>query len=218
MGRQKFDRELNTLRGKRLKECRKHRNLTQAQFAEKVNNSTNYISMLENGKRLINWDRAVEYGEILNVNPLYIMCKSDHIEKKKEFEKLKYGKTEDFLFLQYLSLTYDIKFYVERISNKGKSDTICVGIDELDELSITDPIYCKLVEDDITYEAIIVSVEVDGIEMPYWWFAFTIVNLGKYIRSTFDNMKETLELHDLCLTMDNYTRHKLENIHDEKTQ
>ena len=52
--------------GKNVKYYRKKFNLTQAQLAELTNLSTNYIGMIERGKRIIKLDKILKIANSLN--------------------------------------------------------------------------------------------------------------------------------------------------------
>lgn len=52
--------------GKNVKYYRKKFNLTQAQLAELTNLSTNYIGMIERGKRNIKLDKILKIANSLN--------------------------------------------------------------------------------------------------------------------------------------------------------
>ena len=54
--------------GKRLKELRVKRNLTQAELAEKVELSTNFIGMVERGLRNTSIDKLFALANVLEVS------------------------------------------------------------------------------------------------------------------------------------------------------
>ena len=54
--------------GKRLKELRVKRNLTQAELAEKVELSTNFIGMVERGLRNTTIDKLFALANVLEVS------------------------------------------------------------------------------------------------------------------------------------------------------
>lgn len=54
--------------GKRLKELRAKRNLTQAELAEKVELSTNFIGMVERGLRNTTIDKLFALANVLEVS------------------------------------------------------------------------------------------------------------------------------------------------------
>lgn len=58
--------------GKRIKEYRKKKGLTQEQLAEKVGLSTNYVSAIERGVNALNLDKLVEVMNCLD-------CSADEI-------------------------------------------------------------------------------------------------------------------------------------------
>lgn len=63
-----MDKKANLLAfGNRLKELRKERNLTQAQLAEKVDVSMNFIGMVERGERNTTIDKMFKLAQALEV-------------------------------------------------------------------------------------------------------------------------------------------------------
>ena len=54
--------------GKRLKELRKERKLTQAILAEKLDLSPNFIGMVERGERNIALDKIIKLSKALNIS------------------------------------------------------------------------------------------------------------------------------------------------------
>lgn len=57
--------------GKRLKELRIQRNLTQSELAEKIGLSTNFIGMVERGERNTSVDKIFKLAEAFDI-PLAI--------------------------------------------------------------------------------------------------------------------------------------------------
>lgn len=63
-----MSREQNLLKfGKRLKEIRLKRKLTQAELAEKIELSTNFVGMVERGLRNTSIDKLFSIAEALDV-------------------------------------------------------------------------------------------------------------------------------------------------------
>ena len=54
--------------GQRLREIRKQRKLTQAILAEKINVSTNFIGMVERGKRNTTVDKVFSLAKALDIS------------------------------------------------------------------------------------------------------------------------------------------------------
>lgn len=67
-----MDKSINLLRfGKRLKEIRQEQKLTQAQLAEKISFSTNFIGMVERGERNTTIDKMFLIINALEITPSY---------------------------------------------------------------------------------------------------------------------------------------------------
>lgn len=67
-----MDKEANLLSfGQRLKELRESKNLTQAQLAEAIGVSTNFVGMVERGKRNTTIDKLFKISYALNVKLSY---------------------------------------------------------------------------------------------------------------------------------------------------
>lgn len=62
--------------GKRVKQKRIERNLTQEELAEKTDLSVGYIGMIERGKRLPSLDTFVIIADELNVTADELLCNS----------------------------------------------------------------------------------------------------------------------------------------------
>lgn len=60
---------IKILFGRKIKECRKKRNLTQAQLAEMVHIDDKHISCIENGKNFPSADLLERLSNALNVEP-----------------------------------------------------------------------------------------------------------------------------------------------------
>lgn len=59
--------------GKRIKDSRDKKGITQEQFAERIGVSAAYISKIERGKTPISLDRLAEICKILETEPEYII-------------------------------------------------------------------------------------------------------------------------------------------------
>jgi len=75
--------------GTRIKKCRKERNMTQEQLAEKLDISQNYLGQIENGKRGVNISNLTKIANELDITFDYLMSennseaiKSDTNDKK----------------------------------------------------------------------------------------------------------------------------------------
>lgn len=62
--------------GKRIREERKRRNLTQEQLAEKLDVTTTYIGFVERGERCITLDKLTTLANILGVSVDYLLMDS----------------------------------------------------------------------------------------------------------------------------------------------
>lgn len=60
---------IKELFGKKIKECRKHKNYTQAQLAEMVNVDDKHISCIESGKNFPSADLIERLANALDVEP-----------------------------------------------------------------------------------------------------------------------------------------------------
>lgn len=197
----------NKKRGLRLKECRKLRNLTQEELSERLNFSTNYLSMLERGERNIDWDKAKIFAEELNVSPAYIMCESDIAEKNHSIPITDidtFGDNDLRLIKYIITLGYTLTFHVRKLYEDrepitkefyGKKIPIYksleydLSIEQISEFCLSD-YHCLVHENDTFYEAIIIAVTINNTRLSYGLFVFTINRIIDYLRFTFDNIAE----------------------------
>lgn len=214
MKNKKIAADYNKKRGSRLKECRDLRNLTQEDLAEAAHVSSNYISMLERGERTIDWNKANEFAEILDVSANYIMCKSDIAEKSRwrdTFDLLNWGP-QDLLLLKYLlAAGNQITFHIVRLYDNNKEPVErewygqkywdytdlqeSVTLDQLDELCLSDAT-CKLIDGNTKSEVVIVGVTVNRAKLTYGEFVFTINTLTSYMNYTLHCIGDIKEDHD----------------------
>lgn len=192
---------LNKLRGKRLSDCRKLRDLTQQELAEKSYLTVNYISMMENGKRSIDWDKAVLFAKILDVSADFIMCQSDIVDNTGKYQKAldedTFGKC-DSLFISFLESTgYKITFNVVKSRDKDKNP-IRASLDQLSCFCLSDS-HCKYTSQDKTSEVLITEVYINGVTISYGAFVFLINRIYDYLRFTLDNIKDFKFDFDYCL-------------------
>ena len=54
--------------GNRIKELRKKNKLTQAQLAELIDISTNYVGMIERGERKTKTEKIFQFAKIFNIS------------------------------------------------------------------------------------------------------------------------------------------------------
>ena len=96
--------KIKTLFGKRLKEYRKHANLTQAQLAESVGVDDKHISCIEAGKNFPSADLIERLAKSLNIEPKNLFeyyHLQDEVDLKKEIVLM-----AQKLSIQELTLTY----------------------------------------------------------------------------------------------------------------
>ena len=63
--------------GKRLKELREKKGITQDQLAKMLNTSRSRIGMYEQGRRQPDFETQEALADIFNVNMDYLFCKND---------------------------------------------------------------------------------------------------------------------------------------------
>ena len=74
--------------GKRVKEARKEKGLSQAEMAEKLNISTNHYGHMEQGIKGCSIDLLLEMAGILQVSTDYLLL-GQSFERESEIRKLK---------------------------------------------------------------------------------------------------------------------------------
>lgn len=74
--------------GKRVKEARKGRGISQAEMAEKLNISTNHYGHIEQGIKGCSIDLLLEIADILRVSTDYLLL-GRSFERESEIRKLK---------------------------------------------------------------------------------------------------------------------------------
>lgn len=205
----KTDIDINKKRGLRLKQCREAKKLSQQKFAEIVNCSTNYISMLERGERPIDWDKAHEYAKQLEVSPDFLMCKTDIAKGYSKYIPVDlntYGVI-DLAFLQFLlAAGHSLSFNVVRLRGepfKEKTVKFCenkhtvidwgkmeevVSLDQLKDICLSNP-RCILQEGEAFSEVIIRGVTLNNNRLSYGEFVYTINRLYDYINFTLESIE-----------------------------
>lgn len=201
------EKELNKIKGKRLKECRGK--MRQSVLAEKLGYTANYISMMENGDRPIDWNKAVEIAKILNVNPAYIMHQSDFMYPtnpgNSPYHYASSGNDctisilgsedrTDFYFLNFLILLgYEIRFDVVFIQNATMHPIEC-RISDLYKFSLIDEkCIVKDAENAVMHECVIKAVRVDDMELSYSEFCFLIHRIYAHIEYTLNGIRSLKE-------------------------
>lgn len=184
------NKNLTKEQGKRLTRCRKYRNLTQKELGDACGYTDKYISQLEHGKKPIDYNKAMSFSKILNVNPAFIMCESDFIEVNGY-----YNFTDNFIdidnsFLNFLRIYgFKIEFDVfNYLDSKKDRDIKRVPIEYLQGVSMGSTL-TKYKDGDITKDIMIKNVYVNDCKVSYPAFAFTIKRIYDYIEFTFDSLK-----------------------------
>lgn len=202
----KNNKELNKKRGKRLRECRELRNYTQDALGSEIYLSGKYISMLENGYRPLDWNKAHLIADILNVNASYLMCKTDLLSciSRPVLDSDTFGCSDKYLLNFLISIGYVLEFYIVNLHDGKKPEIknipsgerydysslqIPVGLDALSAFSLSD-IHCRAIIDDEEIEAVIVAISINGYKLNYGKFCFWINRLYDYIYFAVDSLKE----------------------------
>jgi len=94
-----------------LKKLRKANNLTQREFAKKINVAVSTVSMWELGQREPGYDMLIKLSDFFDVEVSYLIGLSDDPTpaNKKETPELYPGQAEDLLELQSLLESLDEK-------------------------------------------------------------------------------------------------------------
>ena len=71
------EHELKTIARTNIKRYREYRKWTQAQLAEKLNISINFLSDIENGKKWISLKSMVKIASVLNIEPFELLKPAD---------------------------------------------------------------------------------------------------------------------------------------------
>ena len=196
---------INIERGKRLKECRELRKLSQQGLADKAGyESYQSIYNFEAGIRPLDWDKAIALAKALKVKPEYLMCESDNIDgrcNQTTFDIDNYGEI-DVTFLHLLSLLgFDLSFIVVKLNYDGNDFEIKNGIPHFDNLKITVPVsnlkdicfsdyHCKICENGKMCEAAIVGVMLGEVELSYKDFCFWVNRIYDFIEFSLLNIKK----------------------------
>lgn len=81
--------------GKRLRDCRKEKKITQDELAELSNYSVQHISMIENGRRNMSISAARSFSKILDVREEYLLLE-DNIKTATDEKKVQWGNLMSF--------------------------------------------------------------------------------------------------------------------------
>lgn len=183
------NKNLTIMQGERLTRCRKYRNLTQKELGDACGYTDKYISQLEHGKKTIDYNKAMSFSKILNVNPAFIMCESDFIEVNSRYDFDNYIDIDNS-FLHFLRLYgFEIEFDVYNYLDSEKDRIIKrVPIASLQGVSLGSTL-TKCKDGDIIKDIMIKNVYVNDCKMSYPAFSFTIKRIYDYIEFTFDSLK-----------------------------
>lgn len=188
-------KENSIKRGQRLQTARKAAGLTQQELAEKANYGTcNYISMLETGRRVIDWDKAREFAKILNVSAAYLMGETDNMNGLKSWDDIGVDSSgnSDKLFLLFLQsqgvnisfiCIYPLEERNDFIAGK-KGDYEKIPRHEVPFNNIAFnlwDIYAFTVDETGRHETIIESVKVNQQIIPYGAFCQFISQIYDHI-------------------------------------
>lgn len=77
--------------GRRIKQCRLNRNMTQEELADEINISIAFLSRVERGNSHLNLRRLTQIAEVLKVSPGYLLTGSNTTSKdylKEDFKAI----------------------------------------------------------------------------------------------------------------------------------
>ena len=77
--------------GRRIKQCRLNRNMTQEKLADEINISIAFLSRVERGNSHLNLRRLTQIAEVLKVSPGYLLTGSNTTSKdylKEDFKAI----------------------------------------------------------------------------------------------------------------------------------
>lgn len=96
--------------GKRIRTFRQTNNLTQAQLAESLDVSTNFISEVENGKKNISLDTLCRLCNQYQLSADYLLMGKEHPADTMLLERLSSLPNQDILtIIKYLELFLKMK-------------------------------------------------------------------------------------------------------------
>lgn len=93
--------KVNKICGSRLREARRAKNLTQEQLAEIVHVDAKYISAIENGRRKMSAELAVDVGKVLEVRHDYLLGIDDFPSSTEKILAQRYSNNDMFDYLEY---------------------------------------------------------------------------------------------------------------------
>lgn len=142
------ENSINPEVGRRLKEAiEESKYRSQAEVARKLNYSAQEIYNLVKSRNKLTMELAMQLGDLLNVNPYYLLCESN---KKTKVEKDFFDSACEFLtdFLdffkkrtpEHINIIYDRKKEVFKIVDDEKHETKCATFHQLE-------VYCRYLKD-----------------------------------------------------------------------
>lgn len=186
------DKNLNKIRGNRLKRCRELRKLTQAQLADTVGFTDKYINMLENGNRPIDWNKANTFSKVLDVSAEYLMGQTDVVSCSYNSAAIISDSftARDHLFLKSLEATgHSIVFKVVNFHDTDRS-LHNISLSMISEFSLSD-IHCTYTDvAGIKHESIIKEVELNAHTISFAHFVFLINRLYDYTDYTLNSIQD----------------------------
>jgi len=115
------ENEFRTIVRKNVKRYRDYKNWTQAELAEKLGISVNFLSDIENGKRWISPASMVKFAAVLNIEP-YELFKP--VETQPPAVSAIFNKyNDDVLLAVSESLKQVYNYYHSIVSSEEKSET-----------------------------------------------------------------------------------------------
>ena len=190
---QEYRKEVNKEKGRRLRECRKLRNMTQAALAEVLERTDKYISMVETGDRDLHRNLAHAVSSILNVPEAYLLCETDSILHTNTLLHADSYAISDDLLLRFLGrIGYTIEFYAIReftgtYDEDGNLALVTLKPDQLIDFCFSSPL-CKYESDEGIINITILDVSINNYRLPFATFIFIINRLYDFIRFTFDSI------------------------------
>jgi transcriptional regulator with XRE-family HTH domain len=94
-------KKVNKNCGSRLANARKDNHLTQSKLAEKVNVDSKYISALENNRRNMSIELAMDFEKILKVRHEYLLGIDDHPTSVEQITAMRYSSNDMMDYLEF---------------------------------------------------------------------------------------------------------------------
>ena len=112
------EEEFRAIVRKNIRRYRDYREWTQAQLAEKMDISVNFLSDIENGKRWISPSSMVKFASVLNIEPYELFKPADTQPPSVSALFNKYNNDVVLAVTGSLKQVYD--YYQARIGNEPK--------------------------------------------------------------------------------------------------